>query len=214
MPQQVKELNGYHTLTTHRRPMTVIPKPVLRTRLLLAEGCAESDSSRNLLLSASGFRVERASTRSEIFELRLIAIHLAVLSDSLGALILRGVAEDVRRQWPLARVLIIGRAEAVLDDPLYDEAVDRRASPSDLLLVLARMSIYPFSQRVEVWSVNPESADHQDEIKHNRTSMPAESDPTKAPGNDSGLRVVPRDLPAEERRNWRHIEPFQQTAGD
>ena len=184
--------------------MTVIPKPVLRTRLLLAEGCAESDSSRNLLLSASGFRVERASTRSEIFELRLIAIHLAVLSDSLGALILRGVAEDVRRQWPLARVLIIGRAEAVLDDPLYDEAVDRRISPEDLLSTLVKVSAYRCNFRGEVSRCNG-GADHAGSSEPNNQPVPPESDPTKVPGHDSEQKAEPQDLPAEERRDWRPL---------
>jgi len=177
MPQQAKELNGYHTLTTRGRPMRVVPNPVLRTRLLLVEGCADTEFSRNLLLSTSGFCVERVSTRSEIFDLRFLPMHLAVLSDNLGALILRGAAEDVRRQWPLARVLIIGPAQIVLEDPLYDEAVDRRISPSDLLLVLARMSVHPYSHRVEVRGLNLGGVVHNDAFNNNRTSIPDESDP-------------------------------------
>jgi hypothetical protein len=95
-----------------------------------------------------------ASTRNEVFELCSIAIHLAVLSDSLGKSSLRGVAENLRRQWPRARILILGAPQTVLDDPLYDEAVDRRISPEDLLAALVKLSTSRSNCRGEVARCN------------------------------------------------------------
>jgi CheY-like chemotaxis protein len=183
----------------------IVPERSSRLRLLLAETNADSLLRLALLLSNSGYRVATASTRNEVFDLRSLAIHLAILSDSLGKSSLRGAAENVRRQWPRARILILGTAQTLLDDPLYDEAVDRRISPEDLLSTLVKLSAYPWNFRAEVSRCNG-GADHVGTSEPNHQPAPLESDPTKAPGQDSEPKAEPQDLPAEERRNWRPLE--------
>jgi hypothetical protein len=132
-------------------------------------------------------------------------MHLAVLSDSLGSIGLRNVAEDVRRQWPLARVLIIGAAQVVLDDPLYDEAVERRISSADLLVALTNLSAFSSNQRVEIFRQTYGSIRHEDVFKRSRTPVPVESDPTKNPGYGTEAKEKPQDLPADERKDWRAV---------
>lgn len=112
-----------------------------RPRVLLVEPDLDILADRTLLLSRSKYTVAPASSYREIFGLRSeIGFGLAVLNDSLGGLAVRAAAEFVRRQWPSARILILGNAEAALDDYLYDEVVEHRIEPAELLDTLARMS--------------------------------------------------------------------------
>jgi hypothetical protein len=183
----------------------VVAEHSARPRLLLAEADAGSLSRLALQVSNSGHRVATASTRNEVFYLRSMAIHLALLSDSLGKSSLRVVAGNVRRQWPRARIVILGAAQTLLDDPLYDEAVDRRISPEDLLSTRVRVSAYRCNFRGEVSRCNG-GADHAGPSEPNNQPVPPESDPTKVPGHDSEQKAEPQDLPAEERRDWRPLE--------
>ena len=63
---------------------------------------------------------------------------IAVLSERLGAFQLLAVAEYVRHRWPLARILVVGRAALFLDDPLYDEAIAGGSSNLDFLAAVER----------------------------------------------------------------------------
>jgi len=205
MPDATQYSKMDHHLPKHAETHTIVPKWPLRTRLLLAEARAEALSTRTLLLSNSGYQVATASTRKEFVDLRSSTIQLVVLSDSLGCLGLRSLAEDVRRQWPLARILIIGAAQVALDDPLYDEAVERRISSADLLATLTKLSAYTLNRRIEVFRPNPGSVPHEEAFEQNRRYVPAESDPTKEPGYGPEAIPEPRDLPTEEHRDWRAV---------
>jgi len=111
-----------------------------RPSVLLADTDFELLSYRALLLSRSHYTVVTASNYREVFELRGEArFLLAVQSSSLGELALRAAAEFVRRQWPSARILILGTAKTILEDSLYDEAVDCRFQPQEFLNVLERL---------------------------------------------------------------------------
>jgi hypothetical protein len=205
MPNASPQSQVDHLLPNLPRQLTIVPNRPLRTRLLLAGADAEALSTRTLQLSNSGYQVATAGTSKEVFDLRFVAIHLAVLSDSLGSLGLRSVAEDVRRQWPLARVLIIGAAQVVLDDPLYDEAVERRISTPDLLAALTKLAAYSSNQRVEVFRQTLGGINHEKDFERARKLVPVESDPTKDRGYDSPAREEPQDLPADERKDWRAV---------
>lgn len=205
MPDAAQYSKMDHHLPKHAGTHTIVPNRHLRARLLLAEARSEALSTRTLPLSRSGYRVSTASTRKEIFDLRLSTIQLVVLSDSLGCLGLRSLAEDVRRQWPLARILIIGAAQVALDDPLYDEAVERHISSADLLATLAKLSAYTLNRRIEVFRPNPGTVRHEEAFEQNRRSVPAESDPTKEPGYGPEAIPEPRDLATEEQRDWRAV---------
>lgn len=112
-----------------------------RPRILLVEPDLDVLVDRTLLLSRSNYTVAPASSYREIFGLRSeIGFDLAILNDNLGELALRAAAEFVRRQWPPARILILGNAQATLEDSLYDEIVKHRIEPAELLDTLARMS--------------------------------------------------------------------------
>ena len=204
-PMSSARLNLSDLVPIVDRPSADVPERSTRLRLLLAEANAGSLSKLAVLLSNSGYRVATANTPNEVFDLRSMAIHLAVLSDSLGKSGLRGVAENVRRQWPRARIVILGAAQTLLDDPLYDEAVDHRTSPEDLLSTLLKLSAYRWNFRGKVSRCNG-GADHAGSSEPNNQPVPPESDPTKVPGHDSEQKAEPQDLPAEERRNWRPLE--------
>ncbi|MEO6923308.1 MAG: hypothetical protein ABI142_05735 [Bryocella sp.] len=73
----------------------------------------------------------------------------ALLSDYLDSVALVAAAQSVRRQWPKARIVILGQAAERLEDNLYDETVDHSASPDEMLAVLARRSCDPWSSRVK-----------------------------------------------------------------
>jgi hypothetical protein len=65
---------------------------------------------------------------------------LFVLSDALGSLHLRAVAEQVRRRWGRSKILVIGPAIPMLDDPLYDESVPASFSQTEFLRAVRRCS--------------------------------------------------------------------------
>ena len=108
--------------------------------LLLVDGNVCSLERHQSILSNSGYLVITATTLTEVIALRQMAIRLAVLSETLGWSILRSAAENVRRTWPRARILVLGAAQRVLDDPLYDEAADCQITSINLLSVLQKLS--------------------------------------------------------------------------
>lgn len=203
MPDTSQHLRKHHPLPNERGAGTTDASRPLRTHLLPVESTSESFSRHNLMLSNSGYRLATAGTRSEVFDLLYLVVHLAILSDSLGSFSLRSMAEDISRQWPQARIPIIGAAQAVLDDPLYDEAVDRRIFQAELLTALIKLSAHTVGQGVQVFHLSSDSVDRPVPFERNRRVDPAESDPTKVPGYDTERKEVPHDLPTEERRESR-----------
>ena len=180
-------------------PATRYIRPSLS--LLLVDGSPQPLACHEMMLSNSGYRVIRATTLSEIFGLRRMAIQLVVLSDSLGSSVLRGAAENVRRTWPAARILVLGAAQCVLADQLYDEAVDSQIDSQDLLAILGRLSRHPIScsaqkmgSKVDFAEFNPSSGPEQ-------WPTASESDPDKLAESESVPKDGHRDLPAEEREN-------------
>jgi len=102
--------------------------------ILLVEPDIALLTAESLLLTRSNYCVTPAYSQGEIFALRETkAIALAILSDFLGPRILAVVAHTVRKQWPLARILILGRPESVLEDHLYDEQIDHSSNPKQFL---------------------------------------------------------------------------------
>jgi hypothetical protein len=102
----------------------------LRRTILLVEPDITVLSAEALLLTNSNYCVTTAFSQLEIFLLRDIGtIALAIVSASLGRCLLRSVAEGVRKQWPLARILVLGHAASVLEDNLYDEEIDPYPQP-------------------------------------------------------------------------------------
>ena len=70
---------------------------------------------------------------------------VALISDALGRVAFVDAARSVRKDWPTARILILGRAAVVLEDYLYDEALPHSCRQQELCDTLNRMS----SQRTQ-----------------------------------------------------------------
>jgi hypothetical protein len=97
-------------------------------------------NAKSLLLTKANYRVTRATSERELFTLQgTRAVALAILSDHLGQRLLGTVAETVRRQWPRARILILGQAPRMLEDYLYDERIDRSPNPKQVLADLEQL---------------------------------------------------------------------------
>ena len=112
----------------------------LRRGILLIEPNRALLAAEALLLTHSDYSVTPAFSHDGIFALRHTkAIALAIVSDCLGPRSLTAMTETVRRQWPLARILILGRAESVLEDHLYDEQIEHSIDPNQLLKDLERL---------------------------------------------------------------------------
>ena len=122
----------------------------LQLGVLLVEPDQDLRASRALLLASSDYLVATAGNHGEIFDLSLTTrIHLAVLSDTLGRSGLCSAAEYVRAQWPSARILVLGTPQFVLEDYLYDEAVNHGLPPEKLLDMLARLSENLLNQKTK-----------------------------------------------------------------
>lgn len=180
-----------------------IPAAPFTLGLLLAEANAESLSRRSRLFSQAGYKVTAVSGYQEICALRVKSIRIAVISNSLTSTYLRLTAQIVRRQWPLAHILIIGPASDVLDDALYEEAVDRRITDEHLLttvlLLWSHLARYS-SQSSSAKEIDMNPSGEPD--SRNRWS-PVESDPSKAPRETENEGEDFPDYPAGERRGSR-----------
>jgi DNA-binding NtrC family response regulator len=149
-----------------------------RSSVLLADRDIELLSYRALLLSRSNYSVITAGNYREIFDLRgERSFLLAVLSCSLGEFALRAAAEFVRRQWPSARILILGSARAILDDSLYDEAVDCRFQPQELLNVIERLCEDDWTLRSRIFGSPPGTGAYLDKRSTTRQLALVENRP-------------------------------------
>ena len=112
----------------------------LPSGILLLEKDPLALSDRSGLLRISGYHVTTARNPSDLFDLReTIGISLAIIGDSLGAAALGLAAHAIRRGWPLARILILGKPEFVIEDFLYDEAIEYRSAESNLLATIEKL---------------------------------------------------------------------------
>jgi hypothetical protein len=109
-------------------------------RILAVEPDSAVLNAKSLLLTQANYCVTQATCDRDLFLLRgTPAIALAILSDRLGQRLLRTVAETVRRQWPRARILILGLVPRAMEDTLYDEHICRSPDPEQVLADLDRL---------------------------------------------------------------------------
>jgi hypothetical protein len=103
----------------------------MRTReaapILLVDGDPSLRPSRAALLSRFNIPVKQVAGcgLSEPGSFSLVVISLALPQDEAGK-----IAEYVRRRWPAAKILLLGRLSTDFDDPLYDDIVDASFNPS------------------------------------------------------------------------------------
>lgn len=144
-------------------------------------------SDRERLLKAADYCVTSVRDVREMFDLRFQSpVAFAVLNDLLGSFGMGAAAEAVRRQWPLAKILVIGCAVPILEDHLYDEAVSHRHEKDKLFNVLQELAKESLCLRM--MGGCPE---------YRRTAAPLnESDPTKRIAQTLAQTNTPHDLPS------------------
>lgn len=151
--------------------------------VLLVEPDHDVVASRALLLSRSGYMVATASSRRAVFHLRWMSgIYLVILSETLGLPGLRSAAGYVRALWPEARIVLLGVAPSTLEAHLYDEVVDHRVQPRNLLDRVAKISEAPWNQRPRAITCDPGASPCPDNgwLTAHRSNLP-ESGPTRVP---------------------------------
>lgn len=207
---QLSEQTFVPGVTSSTHPLLNEPVPTSLWRgILLVEPEITLLTAQALLLTRSDYSVTPAFSQLEIFILReKKAIALAILSDGLGPRLLAVAAHSVRKQWPLARILVIGRPQSVLEDHLYDEQVDHSSDPKQLLEDVERLYSDSWNQRSYTlnWDVRRAGTSAA-------RSLITESDPRKdlAPartvartfrGTPSGVRNRPSPDPASHKTSW------------
>jgi len=163
--------------------------------ILLVEPDITLLTAEALSLSRLHYSVTPAFSQNEIFALRETkVIALAILSDSLGPRLLAAAAQAVRKQWPLARILILGRAEFVLEDHLYDEEIVRSLDPMVLIEELERLYKGSWNQRSHTldWDVRRSGSGVG-------RALVRESDPTKFSPPNTIDETLFRDTPSSVR---------------
>ena len=177
--------------------ITHSPYTLLPSGILIVEPHEGLLAARTMLLAAADYYVgevalngaETCKTGNGQYD-----VAVAILSESLGCLLLSATARVVRERWPYARILIFGQDSASIEDNLYDSRIDHKARPEDLLSALLALSEDPWNQR----------AKPQGTITNGKARIPissvydiAESDPTKRLTVGVG-KPLPRDMPASE----------------
>ena len=90
-------------------------------------------------LSGLAYPVLTASSVSDVLSLPHHShVLLVVVAGTLHTPVLRAIASYARTRWSAARILILGKAEAALEDHLYDDTVDQRCDPRELVDALLR----------------------------------------------------------------------------
>jgi len=207
MPVATAQLGLSNHAPVSSKHATAIHRIHSALNLLLVDKDVNSLACHRVMLSNTGYCVITATTLREIFGLGRIKIQLAVLSDSLGSSILRGAAENIRRTWPSARIIVLGAAHSVLPDQLYDEEVKARITTEDLLVVLGRLLGYSINHHERYMEFGGNLADFMPWSGTERLPALKESDPSKEADYESVPREEPRDLPAEERKSSRVADP-------
>ena len=162
-----------------------------KCNLLLVEPAMTPRSDREPLLSAADYYVTAVFDVRQLFELRLEKpVAFAVLNDLLGAFGLRAAAQSVRRQWPLARILVIGSAAPTLEDHLYDETISHQHEKDGLLDALRLLKKDSWSQLMAGGYAGYRRA----------AAIHDDSDPTKAVGSPKALGGGKNDVPLAAQR--------------
>ena len=147
--QDVADQPGVSAVSVPPRPLPKAAAVLSTWRgILLVEPDISLLRAETHLLTCSDYSVTPAFSSREIFALRETkAIALAILSDSLGPQLLPAIAHAVRKQWPLARILILGQAGSALEDQLYDEKIENPSDPKRLLEEVERLYKDSWDQR-------------------------------------------------------------------
>ena len=157
--------------------LALLPYTYLPSGILIVEPHEGLLAARSMLLGAAGRNADLPVV-SELQGSGECNVAFALLSESLGYAVLSQTARLIRKNWPRARILIIGRSRAAIDDQLYDARIEQPPRPEELLAALLMLAEYPRNQ-----CATPPAIITDDRIGRllNGTGAPAkdESDPTK-----------------------------------
>ena len=116
-----------------------------RPNVLLVKGTWVRRPELSLLLASSEYVVTVVANYRDLTDLPASTkFHIVLPSTSLSRQDLTAAAHLVRRQWPSTRIVILGPASTILDDPMYDDAMSRPFNAEDLLHRLAGLSVLPW----------------------------------------------------------------------
>jgi hypothetical protein len=137
---QFEEVPSERLTPSVSSPKFAQASPSIGIGILLLESDPATLSDRAKLLTNSSYHVTAARNQCDLFILRAtIGISLAILSDCLGPAALGVAAQSIRLGWPTARILILGKAQLVLEDNLYDDAIEHRFVKSELLITIEKI---------------------------------------------------------------------------
>ena len=137
------------------------------------------------------YRVELFESPFGLFVARAAPVSYALLCASAGCSQLAAEAYIIRKQWPSAKILLLGPAPHDLEDYLYDDTVAADCSAATLATALSNRSVDLWNRTIG-WNTG----------KSEPPRAPEESDPTKAEPSDllQPPGAEPRDLPADEKQ--------------
>jgi hypothetical protein len=166
--------------------------PSERLPVLVARRTASLLQDAALTSLFHSYRVELFESPFELFVARAAPISYALLSASADCSLLAAEAFMVRKQWPSAKILVLGPAPHDLEDYLYDDTVAADCTAATLATALSNRSVDLWDRPIG-WNTD----------KSELRRAPEESDPTKS--DPSALlqpsSAKPRDLPADEKRD-------------
>ena len=152
-------------------------------------------NAKSVLLTQANYSVTLATNDSDLFSLQTTkAFALAILSDRLGRGLLGAVAQIVRKQWPRARILIMGEVPRMLEDYLYDEQICRSSDPKQVLANLEGLYEGMWNERSK--SIDWNASRSAPCFSRRQIS---ESDPTKTGPPAAAEDRTPRDMPTDIR---------------
>lgn len=170
-----------------------------RLSLLVANRTASLLQDAALTSLFHSYQVELFQNASDLFVARSAPVSYALLCASAGCSLLATEAHIIRKQWPLARIMVLGSAPQDLEDHLYDDTF-----PSEVSAITLQTAFDIRS--VDLWDRSIGWNDRN--AKPSR--VPKKSDPTKAEPPDllQPPLAEPRDS-LQIKTGRRRSEPVQ-----
>lgn len=172
----------------------------VRPSLLLATRTVPQLADDVLMLLFAKYQVELLQEGATLSLQGTMPLAVALLSASAGADLLALTAHTIRACWPLARIIVLGKAPRELEDYLYDHTVPEGCTSAMLIAAFNARS-------AELWNYHVVL----DGLENEGKQIPSESDSSKAVPSDLEEPSQPRpwDLPADEQEpKFVAQEPF------
>jgi hypothetical protein len=172
---------------------------LLPSGVLIVEPRIQLLAARAQFLLAADHYVAASSDAASAIGLQRNDVRVAILSQSLGDVAITTLAREIRLHYPKARILIFGTVSPYLGNQLYDDSIDDRCRPEQLLDALFRLTQDP-SERMaaSITRTRPQSLSLAGLSWLSLHNAPAESDPSKAVMSTSEESPTGDDVPSDE----------------